>query len=94
MTDAELDALLHAPLPERDAGAFSVALMEAVASRRARPARILSWIMVGVLSVVVAAAAVWGAMAAGRFADPVALPAALVLLTLLLSFSVLRSARA
>ncbi len=94
MTDAGLDALLHETLPECDAGEFSVALMEAIASERARPARILSWIMAAVLTVIVAAACVWGALAADRFANPIAMPAALLLLTLALSFSVLRSARA
>ena len=93
MTDAELDVLLHAPLPERDAGAFSVALMEAIARDRARPARIASWIMVGVLAVVVALAGVWGAIASRTMSDPFAVPAGLALLTLLLSYSVLRSAR-
>jgi hypothetical protein len=51
MTEQELDALLSSPLPERDAAEFSVALMERVARHEARPARILSWIMVGVLLV-------------------------------------------
>ncbi len=94
MTDAELDALLGEPLPERDAGAFSVALMEAVARDRARPARIASWIMVGLLAAVIAAAGVWGALASPHLSSALAVPAALMLLTFLLSYSVLRSARA
>src|ERR1700749_4087576 len=97
MTDAELDALLAAPLPECDAGHFSVALMEAVAHDAARPARILSWVMAGVLAVVVAAACAFGAMAASRNAladDAFTIPSVLTLLTLILSWSVARSARA
>jgi len=93
MNDAELDAMLSQPLPERDAGDFSVALMEAIARDRARPARILSWIMVGMLAAIIAAAGVLGAMASQRFSNPVAVPATLLLLTLVLSYSVLRSAR-
>ena len=93
MNDSELDALLSSPLPEADAGAFSVALMEAIARRRSRPARILAWIMVGLLTVIVALAGVWGAMAAPSLADPFAVPATLMVFVLLLSLSVLRSAR-
>ena len=93
MTDAELDALLGEPLPDHDAGAFSVALMEAIARDRARPARIASWIMVGLLAAVIAAAGVWGALAAPHFSNAMAVPGALMLLTFLLSYSVLRSAR-
>jgi hypothetical protein len=93
MTDAELDALLCEPLPDGDAGPFSVALMEAIARERARPARILSWISVGVLAAVIAAAGVWGAMVARNFSNAMTVPAALMLLTFLLSYSVLRSAR-
>lgn len=93
MTDAELDALLGAPLPERDTTEFSVALMEAVARDRSRLARILSWIMVGVLAALIAAAGVWGAMASRGMSNPLAFPAALMLLTLVLSYSVLHSAR-
>jgi hypothetical protein len=95
MTDEDLDALLAAPLPELETTAFSVALVEAIAQRQARPARILSWIMVGLLFATIAAAGVFGGMIAHRsaVADPMAVPAALALLTLLLSYSVLRSAR-
>ncbi|HXC56416.1 MAG TPA: hypothetical protein VNU97_14055 [Rhizomicrobium sp.] len=96
MNDSELDTLLCQPLPERDAGEFSVALMEAVARHQARPARILSWLMVAVLFVVVAAASVFGALAASHGAfgpQSLVVPAALTLLTLLLSFAVLQSAR-
>jgi hypothetical protein len=96
MTDADLDALLAAPLPERDAGTFSVMLMERIAHDAARPARILSWITVGLLAVAVTAACVYGAglmshAAAGT--PPLAIPALLTLLTLVLSFAVMQSAR-
>lgn len=95
MTDEDLDALLGAPLPELDTTAFSVALMESIARRRARPARILAWVMVGLLFVAVAAAGVFGGLVANQnvMSEPFAIPAALALLTLLLSYSVLRSAR-
>ena len=94
MNDAELDALLAAPLPERDAGAFSVTLMEAVARDQARPARILSWIMIAILTLVIAAAATLGAAHAAAFgSQPFVIPAALLFLTLVLSYAVLRSAR-
>jgi hypothetical protein len=95
MNDAELDALLAGPLPERDAGAFSVTLMEAVARHQARPARILSWIMIGILTLVIAAAAVLGAMAMGHASgmQTFVLPSVLLFLTLLLSYAVLQSAR-
>jgi hypothetical protein len=96
MTEQELDTLLCSPLPERDAAEFSVGLMERIAQREARPARILSWIMVGVLFVVIAAACAFGASAAGRSAlgvPALAIPCLLTVLTLLLSYSVMRSAR-
>ncbi len=94
MNDHDLDALLSEPLPERDAGAFSVALMERIAHDTARPARIAAWIMAGVLTLVIAAAALVLAPLAGRVGGPAAaIPAALALLTLLLSFAVLRSVR-
>ena len=96
MTDQELDALLSVPLPERNAAEFSVVLMERIAHHEARPARILSWITVGVLFVAVAAACAFGAMAAGRAALGVpvfAIPCVLIVLTLLLSFAVMQSAR-
>ncbi|MEI9993535.1 MAG: hypothetical protein WDM91_02985 [Rhizomicrobium sp.] len=91
MTDSELDALLAAPLPERDAGSFSVVLMERIAHDQARPARILAWITVGILFALVGLACVFAPLAA-RSAS-IALPAALTLLTLLLSFAVLQAAR-
>jgi hypothetical protein len=96
MNDSELDVLLGTPLPERDAGEFSVALMEAVARHQARPARILAWIMIGVLTCVIAAAMVYGALVAGHAslsAQPFAIPAVLVFLALLLSYAVMQSAR-
>lgn len=94
MTEQELDALLSQALPERDGGEFSVVLMERIAQAQARPARILSWISVGILGVVVAAACVFGASAAGHGVfspQSLALPCVLTLLTLLLSFAVLQS---
>jgi len=96
MNDAELDAMLAAPLPERDAAVFSVTLMEAVARHQARPARILSWIMIGILTLVIAAAAVLGAMAMAHAAlgiQTFVLPSVLLFLTLILSYAVLQSAR-
>ncbi|HUO89694.1 MAG TPA: hypothetical protein VMU08_11000 [Rhizomicrobium sp.] len=96
MNDAELDALLSEPLPELDAGGFSVQLMERIARDQARPARILSWIMVGVLSVVVAAACVFGGLIASRAAlggATLLIPALLTVLTLVLSWAVTQSAR-
>ena len=57
MNDMELDALLNAPLPERDAGEFSVLVMERITEHEARPARILSWISAGVISASVPVAA-------------------------------------
>jgi O-antigen/teichoic acid export membrane protein len=96
MTEQELDALLSSALPERDAAEFSVALMERIAHHQARPARILSWLMIGVLVIVIAAACAFGAAAAGRahLGMPVlAIPCALTLLTLILSFAVTQSAR-
>ncbi|MEJ1969626.1 MAG: hypothetical protein WDN03_13480 [Rhizomicrobium sp.] len=94
MTDTDLDALLAAPLPERDAGAFSVLLLERIAHDQARPARILSWVTVGILAVVIAAAAVFGAGARTAFdAGVMTVPAILTLLTLVLSYAVARSAR-
>ena len=96
MNDHDLDAMLSEPLPERDAGAFSVALMERIAHHQARPARIVAWIMAGVLTVVIAAAVLLLAQFAGRSQDSIpvtALPGLLLLLSLLLSFAVLRSVR-
>ena len=96
MNDLELDGLLSVPLPERDAGEFSVTLMEHIAHEQARPARILSWVMVGVLAVLVAAACSLGAIAAGQpsLGVPIiGIAAALTFLTLLLSFAVMQSAR-
>jgi hypothetical protein len=97
MNDAELDALLSEPLPELDAGAFSVLLMERIAREQARPARILSWLTVGVLFVVVAAACIFGALIASRGGTPgggmLLIPALLTVLTLVLSWAVLQSAR-
>ncbi len=96
MNDSDLDALLCAPLPERDAADFSVALMEAIARRQARPARILAWLTIGVLTCVIAAAMVYGVLAAGPAAlgaQPFVLPAVLMFLALLLSYAVMQSAR-
>jgi hypothetical protein len=96
MTDDDLDAMLATPLPERDAGEFSVALMEAIARRQARPARILAWIATGALAIVTAAACLFGAGLASRDADlsnALGVPAILIILTLILSFSVMQSAR-
>jgi hypothetical protein len=96
MNDTNLDALLSTPLPERDAGEFSVLLMERIARDQARPARILSWISVGVLTVIIAAAALYGAQIMGHSAPgamPLAIPSLLTLLTLVLSYAVMQSAR-
>lgn len=94
MNDSELDALLATPLPERDAADFSVALMEQIARDQARPARILSWISVGILFVVIAGACVFGASVLQRNSSMMfVIPSALVGLTLLLSVAVMRSAR-
>jgi len=94
MNDTDLDALLSAPLPERDAGAFTVLLMEKIAHDQARPARILSWITVGILTLIVAAATIYGAQAMGHAASfSFAIPALLTLLTLALSYAVMQSAR-
>jgi hypothetical protein len=97
MNDTELDALLATPLPERDAGEFSVLLMEKIARHEARPARILAWITSGVMLVVIAAACVFGASAIGhvQFDDGTHLlvPSALLGLTLILSYTVLQSVR-
>ncbi len=96
MNDAQLDALLSRPLPELDTTHFSVAVMEAIARDAARPARVLGWIMVGVLAVVVALACVFGATLAGRDAmagAPIAIPLALSTLVALLCLSVLQAAR-
>jgi hypothetical protein len=96
MNDAELDAMLLKPLPERDAAAFSVTLMEAVARHQARPARILSWIMIAILTLLIAAAAVLGALAMAHASPGMqtfVLPSVLLFLTLLLSYAVLQSAR-
>lgn len=97
MNDTDLDTLLSAPLPERDAGAFTVLLMEKIAHDQARPARILSWITVGILTVIVTAAALYGAQVMSHTtsltATPFAIPALLTVLTLALSFAVMQSAR-
>ena len=94
MNDTDLDALLCTPLPDRDAGAFSVLLMERIARDQARPMRILSWISVGLLAVIVAAACVGAAMLAGALhTTPLAIPALLTLLSLVVSFAVMQSAR-
>ena len=97
MNDTDLDALLSTPLPERDAGEFSVLLMEKIAHDNARAARILSWITVGILTVIVAAAGLYGAQAMSHAtsfaAGPFAIPSLLTLLTLVLSFAVMQSAR-
>ena len=96
MNDQELDALLAQPLPERDAGEFSVALMERITQHEARPARILAWATSAVMLVVIAAACVFGASAIGHAnvaAQNLAIPAALMFLTMILSYTVLRSVR-
>ena len=96
MNNNELDTLLAQPLPERDAGAFSVALMERIAHHQARPARIAAWIMAGLLTIVITAAMVLLAQFTGRAqgALPIAaLPGLLLLLSLLLSFAVMTAAR-
>jgi hypothetical protein len=97
MNDHDLDALLSQPLPVRDAGEFSVALMERIAQHEARPARILAWISSGVMLIVIAAACVFAASAVGhvRFDDSshLLIPAAMMFLTLVLSYTVLQSVR-
>ncbi len=94
MNDTDLDALLSTPLPERDAGEFSVLLMEKIAHDNARPARILSWITVGMLTVIVAAAALYGAQMMGHMNGAIfVIPSLLTVLTLVLSFAVTQSAR-
>jgi hypothetical protein len=96
MNDSELDALLMQPLPERDAGEFSVALMERIAQHQARPARILAWATSGLMLLVIAAACVFGASAIGHVdiaEQSLTIPAALMFLTLILSYTVLQSAR-
>lgn len=96
MNEQELDALLSTPLPELDAAEFSVALMERIARHEARPARIWSWIMVGVLSVLIAAACSFGAIAAGSASlgvPVIGIGCALTFLTLVLSYAVMQSAR-
>ena len=96
MNDQELDALLAQPLPERDAGEFSVALMERIAEHEARPARIFAWATSALMLVVIAAACVFGAGAIGHVqlgTQSLAIPAALMFLTMILSYTVLRSVR-
>jgi crotonobetainyl-CoA:carnitine CoA-transferase CaiB-like acyl-CoA transferase len=96
MTDAELDALLAAPLPDLDTTAFSVGLMEAIAREEARPARILAWITAGLLGVVMVVAAMFGAAATSHGVTvplPLAFPIALAGLALVLSYSVFQTAR-
>ena len=96
MNDMELDALLNAPLPERDAGAFSVQLMERVTHYEARGARMLSWISAGVMLALFVAACVFGASAVGKIdphANNMLIPAALILFSLLLSYVVMQSVR-
>ncbi len=97
MNDTDLDALLLRPLPERDAAAFSVALMEAVARDAARPARILSWITIAILTLVIAGATIYAALAVSHIAPgtmTLMVPGVLLFLTLLLSGAALQSARA
>jgi hypothetical protein len=91
ITDTDLDALLAAPLPEADAGAFSVELMERIAEHEARPARIAAWIMAGLLALVTAIALI---LLAPLIQLSAAIAAAFVAMMLLLSFTVFRSARA
>lgn len=97
MNDHDLDALLAQPLPELDVGEFSVALMERIAQHEARPARIFAWLTSGVMLVVIAAACVFGASSIGhvQFDDSthLTIPAALMFLTLILSYTVLQSVR-
>ncbi|MBS0471740.1 MAG: hypothetical protein JSR60_11760 [Proteobacteria bacterium] len=95
ITDSELDALLATPLPEADAGAFSVEMMERIAEHEARPARIAAWVMAGLFTLLTALTLLFLAPLAhmGAF-GMFTLPAILVALTLTLSFTVLRSARA
>ena len=96
MNDSDLDILLSAPLPERDAADFSVALMEAIALRQARPARIAAWLTIAILTGVIAAAMLYGVLAAGHSAlsaQPFVVPAVLMFLALLLSYAVMQSAR-
>ena len=95
MNDTELDALLGTPLPERDAADFSIALMERIAHDAARPARIASWIMVGVLFVIVTAACLFGATVAHQnvLNNPLLIAPVLIGLTLVLSHAVFRSAK-
>ena len=96
MNNSELDTLLSMPLPERDAGEFSVAMLECIARHEGRPARILARITTGVLLVVIVAACTFGASVAqrGSFAAPtMTVPVALAFLMLLLSFGVLQSTR-
>ena len=94
MNDDDLDALLCTPLPERDAGESTVLLMEKIAHDQARPARILSWITVGILTLIVAGATIYGAKAMGTAASfNFTIPSLLTLLTLALSFAVTQSAR-
>ena len=94
MNDTDLDALLSTPLPERDAGEFTVLLMEKIAHDQARPARILSWITVGILTVIITAAALYGVQIMSHTASaPLVIPSLLTLLTLALSFAAMQSAR-
>lgn len=96
MNDQELDALLAQPLPERDAGEFSVALMERIAEHEARPARIFAWVTSALMLVVIAAACVFGASAIRHVdtaAQNLAIPTTLMFLTMILSYTVLRSVR-
>ena len=96
MTDQDLDTLLNRPLPEMDAAEFSVLLMEKIARDQARPARILAWVTTALLALVIGAACLFGAAFAGRAfggAQAMLVPSVLSLLTLVLSFAVLRSAQ-
>ena len=94
MNDADLDAMLSSPLPERDAGDFSVTMMENITRHQARGARILSWIMASILVLVIAAAGVFGAMTSAAFgAQPFVVPAVLMFLALLLSYTVMQTMR-
>jgi len=96
MNDQELDTLLSRPLPELDAGEFSILLMEQIARDQARPARILAWATTALLALVIGAACLFGAAYAGHTfegAQAMLIPSVLSLLTLVLSFAVLRSAQ-
>jgi hypothetical protein len=90
ITDTEFDTLLAAPLPEADAGAFSVELMERIAEHEARPARIAAWIMAGLFALVTAIALL---LLAPLMQLSAVIAAAFAAMMLLLSFTVFRSAQ-